>query len=200
MNNNKSFLLKIRFIKESLGADLRIQLKEEWGSSHSNNRIAIREHLATKESQYFNRQQLAQLYDLNWIPECSGFVSISHCKLSGGYTFSNLAHGFDIEELTRISVPVLKRTSQETEIHSAPRPEFLWCAKEAGFKAHSTAKTYIVGTAPLLVTDFITHGWSSHFENQIFGFRLKSEKTLDFLHNQGYIFSEGPFVFGIYFK
>ena len=73
-------------------------------------------------------------------------------------------------------------------------------AKEAGVKALSGDSGHKRAVKPLVVTDLVTTAWDSHFENRVFSFRLKSEKTLDFSLNKGFIFSEGVQLFCIYFK
>jgi 4'-phosphopantetheinyl transferase EntD len=132
---------------------------------------------------------------LNWLPQASdGFVSISHCRVFGGFAFSKFKCGFDVEEIKRISNDILKRTSDPEELSSAPKTEFLWVAKESGFKALSSE------SAELVISDLLCADWESHFENKVFSFRLKSQKTLDFGLNKGFIFSEADCLFSIYFR
>src|SRR4051812_1493857 len=95
---------KILYIQTSVDPKLRLILNPEWGSSLSNYRQNIRDCISSKFSAHFSREQLSMLHDLNWRPQASdGFVSISHCKSLGGFTYSKRRHGFDVEELNRIS-------------------------------------------------------------------------------------------------
>lgn len=65
--------------------------------------------------------------------------SISHCPLASGYAIASSPHigavGFDLEELHRISRPIVERVSTPEELQAAPDFRALWVAKEAAFKA-----------------------------------------------------------------
>ena len=196
-----SLLEKISYIQSAIDSEFKMVLNPAWNSSAQDYRLSIRKSLAEKFTEKFNREQLALLHDLNWIPESDlGFFSISHSQSLGGFTFSEQKHGFDTEDLRRISKDVLHRTCYETEIQQCPRVEFLWVAKEAGIKALSGATGYARASQPLVVTNLWASDWKSHFENKVFSFRLNSSKTLDFGHNKGFIFLEGEKLFCTYFK
>ncbi|AGH94417.1 4'-phosphopantetheinyl transferase superfamily protein [Pseudobdellovibrio exovorus] len=196
-SNPASLQSKILFIQQSIDPKMRLVLNPEWSSANPNYRSEIRGFLASKFSVHFSREQLALLADLNWIPQASrGFFSISHCRRVGGFSYSEKPHGFDVEEVRRISVDVLKRVCTSEEFAEATdHPEHLWVAKEAGLKSFLDATAI-----PLLVSDLTCTQWSSHYENQIFGFRLKSAKTLDFCLNQGFIFSHEEALYSLYFR
>lgn len=186
---------KILYIQSSVDEKFRLILDKNWGSANENHRAAIRNCLAKEFSNHFSRAQLAQLNDLTWLPQASdGTISISHCEHLGGFAYSKFKTGFDVEVISRVSARILKRTALEAEIAACPVPEFLWVAKEAGFKALSDAG------AGLVISDLVCFDWHSHIENQVFSFRLKSEKTLDFGLNKGFIFSEGVCLFAIFLK
>lgn len=186
---------KILYIQSSADEKFRLILDKNWGSANQNHRARIRSCLAKDFSNHFSRAQLAQLNDLTWLPEASdGSVSISHCEQLGGFAFSQFKAGFDVEVINRVSARILKRTATEVEIADCPVPEFLWVAKEAGFKALSNSCT------DLVISDLVCYDWHSHIENQVFSFRLMSEKTLDFGLNKGFIFSEGVCLFAIFLK
>ena len=186
---------KVLFIQSSVDEKFRLILDTKWNSTETNHRSEIRNCMAKDFSAHFSRLQLAQLNDLTWRPEASdGSLSISHCQALGGFAYSKLRVGFDVEEISRISHKILKRTSGEAEIAECPVPEFLWVAKESGFKALSA------GTGDLVISDLVCTDWQSHIENQVFSFRLKSEKTLDFGLNKGFIFSEGVCLFAVFLK
>jgi hypothetical protein len=196
-----SLLEKIHFVAASVDEGLRIILNEEWSSEKPDNRLFIRRFLENNFSINFSREQLALLNDLNWLPEAEhGYFSISHSKFMGGVSYSQYKHGFDVEEIRRISIDVLKRTCTPQEFEQSLRPEFLWVAKEAGLKALSGDYGYLRSSMPLLVSDLTCVEWTSHFENRVFGFRLKSDRTLDLELNKGFIFYEAEQLFCIYFK
>lgn len=213
--STESLLEKIHYIQGQVDSEFRMILNKNWNSEQPEHRIQIRSAMETHFTSYFSREQLALLYDLNWRPRSEkGRFSISHCKSMGGFTFSRLDHGFDVEQLKRISVDILKRTCTEKELNGCPRAEFLWVAKEAGLKAHSFFRDNI-RTLPvmperhgvlgsempeLVVTDFTAVEWNSHFENKIFSFRLNCKKTLDYHTNKGFIFTEGNELFCCYFR
>ena len=199
--STESLLEKIAFIRAETDENFRMILNPQWASSFTDYRLRIRRALEEKMTEHFTREQLVLLNDLNWLPESfSGHFSISHCKAMGGFTFSNYRHGFDVEELSRISVNTILRTSSDYERSTCPRNEFLWVAKEAGVKALSGAHGYERPEHDLVVTHLRTYEWNSHFENQVFSFRMKSEKALDFSLNKGFIFLEGDKLFCTYFK
>ena len=186
---------KVLYIQSSLDEKFRLILDKNWGSKNANHRNDIRNCLAGNFADHFSRAQLARLNDLTWVPEASdGHVSISHCEQLGGFAYSAFKIGFDVEVITRISSRVLKRTAQEAEFAACPVPEFLWVAKEAGFKALSSYGPN------LFIFDLECFDWQSHIENQVFSFRLKSQKTLDFGLNKGFIFSEGVCLFAVFLK
>ena len=194
-------LSKVSYIQNSIDENFKLILNPEWNAKTQNHRVQIREFIDKNFTSRFSREQLALLYDLNWIPQAKqGFFSISHCNSLGGFSFSNFCHGFDVEEISRISVDILKRTCREAEMKECPRPEFLWVAKEAGIKALSPNKGYHRSDKALVVTDLTACDWNSHFENKVFSFRLKSSKALDFKLNKGFIFFEGDKFFCIYFS
>ncbi len=191
---------KILFIQNSVDQKFRLVLDTEWSAKNPNYRQNIRHCLATKLSSHFSRVQLAQLYDLNRRPEASDrFISISHCKLLGGFALSQFRVGFDVEETQRISQAILKRVCDESELQDCPQLEFLWVAKEAGFKALSQEQPTLM-ISNLVISDFVCFDWASHYENQVFSFRLKAEKTLEFGLNKGFIFSNDSCLFALFFK
>lgn len=212
MSGPASLEEKILFVQASADPRLRLILHREWGSAQGDYRPKIRQLLATKFAAHFSRTQLARLNDLNWIPEASdGFVSISHCRALGGFSFSAFPHGFDVEEAHRISRDVLRRTCSAEELaECGENPEFLWVAKESGLKAHtppappspgvSVTGAVLSGESPLLITDLVCTDWQSHFENQVFSFRLKPARTLEFTRNCGFIFQHDGCLFSLYFR
>ncbi len=187
---------KLLFIKNQIqGFDLQFQLSKNFSSSDPEHRLNIRSFLREKYSSHFNRNQLALLSDLTLLPEASeGVFSVSHCKSIGGFSYSNFMHGFDVEQIVRISNPVILRTSSDYERSLPPDIKFLWVAKEAAFKAYGRTHK------DLIMTDIICESWRSHSDTGIHSFRITSEKTLESKMNQGFLFSEEDVLMAIYFK
>lgn len=190
----KSIAPFVAFIRDQMGDEnFDIKLNPEWNSQQKNYRENIRQHLATIDSSYFTRQQLAQLYDLQKRPEAAeGYISISHCQSIGGYSFSTFKHGFDTEELKRISDPILLRTSTDDERAKAPHIKFLWVAKEATYKALSESGN--------LITDLVCKNWVNTADLDIWSFQIQANKAIQSEHNIGYVFSSTDLLFSIYFK
>lgn len=186
---------KLKMMRELVDPTLQVVVSDQWNSTEREYRTLIRHHLGDHFAPHFTKQQWAQLYDLNSLPvSLKGNFSISHNQAIGGFSYSDMKHGFDVEVKKRISTAILKRTSNEIEYLNAPVPEFLWVAKESAFKALS------VQNSTLLLPDLVCLDWQSHYENQIYSFRIKSQKTLEFHHNRGFIFSENDILFSIYYQ
>ena len=69
------------------------------------------------------------------IPSVS--ISISHCKVLGGFVFStdsNVSIGLDLEEAKRVKPSVITHICQKKEVQQAPMNALLWVAKESSFK------------------------------------------------------------------
>ncbi|MFZ3229871.1 MAG: hypothetical protein WA160_06680 [Pseudobdellovibrio sp.] len=195
-NFEKAFEKKITFIKKQIqNLELNFILSTDFGSSLANYRQNIRKNMEDNYSYCFNRQQLANLADLNLLPQASeGFFSISHTQNLGGFSFSNFKHGFDLENSDRISKNIILRTSSEAEVLAAPDAKFLWVAKEAALKGMANLRDEYI------LTDFICEGWQSHSGNDVFSYRINSKKTLDFSHNKGFVFSEKDILYSIFYK
>lgn len=98
--------------------------------------------------------------------------SISHCWLAGGFVaVANGSHhfpkvGFDIEEVRRVTRPVVKRISNESDDPDHRLPfELIWSAKEAAFKAlKGPLQPLIIPTVALKSWKMITElDWSFRF-------------------------------------
>ena len=171
-----------------------ITLNPGWGSETENYRLKIREHLATVDSSLFTREQAIQLYDLNHRPQAKeGFVSISHCKSAGGFSYSKLRHGFDVEEIRRISDPVILRTSSDAERAKTPHLKFLWVAKEAAYKALSQSQD-------LLITDMVCTDWKQLSDFAVWTYKIRSPKVIQTQLNLGFVFSTPTLFLAIYFR
>ena len=187
---------KLNFIRNEVGdRDFNFDLSKKFSSTKDHYRENIRTQLITEYSSFFNRTQSANLSDLTIIPEASvGYFSISHCQTVGGFSYSQLIHGFDAEVISRISNPIINRTSSESERNEAPDIKFLWVAKEAAFKAYGRTHSQLV------MTDLLCEKWQSHSETGLYSYRIKSEKTLDGKTNRGFLFSEEDVLLAVYFR
>jgi 4'-phosphopantetheinyl transferase EntD len=81
-------------------------------------------------------------------------VSISHCAGFGGWiALPRPAQvGWDVELKSRISFPIIERVCSSQEIAQSPHAHFLWCAKEAFFKA-------LEDFQPLAITQLTISNW-----------------------------------------
>lgn len=188
------------FIEKTIkDPDLKFVISKNYSAKQPQYREAIRSLLAEEFTAHFSREQLANLSDLNVIPTASeGYFSITHNQQLGGFSYSKLPHGFDAENMARISKPVIDRTSSEPERAGAPNVKFLWVAKEAAFKALNVRSENSANS--LVVTDLICKEWKSYPETAVCSFRITSEKTLEQSLNLGFVFLEEDVLFAIYFK
>ena len=104
---------------------------------------------------------------------------------------ASLKHGFDLELKSRISTAIVQRVSTENEVSIAPDLKFIWCAKEAAFKALSAFVT--------TVSDFEVVNWQSQNETGLWTYRITSKKTLVQTHNIGFVFQDSTQIYSIYF-
>lgn len=161
--------------------DLRSQGTALWGAkeaSYRNNiRASIQEILQPEE----------QVDDLSKLPKSKKWsISISHAANFGGWVALPLPAriGFDVEEGRRISPAVIERMSTPQEITDCPSPAFLWCAKEAYFKA-------LAQDQPQAITQLNILDWNK-LESDFYSFKAMPHKP-----GQGWILSAEPFLFGV---
>jgi 4'-phosphopantetheinyl transferase EntD len=110
---------------------------EGWGADVPGHREKIRADLKTAllkagESEHDG------LTDLKRPPRPAKFsVSVSHTKGFGAWIACARPKrvGLDVENRDRIKREIVERVSAPFELKAAPRFEYLWCAKEACFKA-----------------------------------------------------------------
>lgn len=171
----------------------KITLNSAWSSSQAESRIKIRHHMADVDTSYFNRLQWAQLYDLNQRPTSDqGFLSISHCHLLGGYSFSSFQHGFDIEEISRISDPIIIRTTSEKERSTTPYLKLLWVAKESAYKGMGENQ-------PNVITELTCSNWESTGDKDIYSFQISSTKPANHKRNLGFVMNASSVLLSVYF-
>lgn len=131
--------------------ELQGAFSADWSAKSPDYRLRIRQslqrHLAPSD---------LGILDLDRRPQLSEWsISISHCPTVGGWAALPRPSrvGVDMEEISRIKLPIIERISLTTEISAAPHPEFLWCAKEAFFKALDSEQ-------PSVMTELQIGGWS----------------------------------------
>jgi phosphopantetheinyl transferase (holo-ACP synthase) len=139
-------------------------------------RVAVRSHLTEQlrvhspSSRASELQKIAIPGNLTLIEGWS--YSISHTSEVGAYLLSDMSFslGLDIEDTSRISVPVAKRVSGALEFVKAPTPAVLWVAKEASLKAARST----------LITDVSIRDWKSQTSGvyEFVGQDLVTEKML----------------------
>ncbi len=79
-----------------------------------------------------------QVLDLNLRPSTMGWsISVSHCRGAGGWVAVPEPRrvGFDLELRDRIREEAVARVVAPDELKMAPHYSYLWCAKEAFYKA-----------------------------------------------------------------
>jgi 4'-phosphopantetheinyl transferase EntD len=110
---------------------------EGWGSDAQGHREKIRMDLKAALLEA-GESEHPGLTDLRQPPRPAKFsVSISHTQGFGAWIACARPQriGLDIESRARIKREIVARVSTPSELAAAPRFEYLWCAKEAYFKA-----------------------------------------------------------------
>ncbi len=128
---------RLLFELQKLSPSVRGQCAVEWGSSFEGFRTHIRQSLARNLSP-LEPADLATFANLDHVPHPSGWsVSISHTRDLGGWMAveREVQIGWDVEIKDRIKLSVIERVCNAEEVRAAPEPAYLWCAKEAFFKA-----------------------------------------------------------------
>ena len=171
---------------------LELNLCTEFGAKQSNYRQLIRDDILRKYLSEFTPKEIQTIQDLDSFPKTEKiFLSISHNQELGGYSVTTVKHGFDIELKSRISTSIVQRVSTENEFSNSPDLKFIWCAKEAAFKALSPAVS--------VVSDFEVVDWQSQNETGLWSYRITSKKTLEQTHNIGFVFQDSTQIYSIYF-
>jgi hypothetical protein len=172
---------------------LDLHLSEQFCSEMIGYRKQIRDHIVDTYKSQLADNEISEIKNLNLIPKSEKiFFSISHHYKTGGYTACSVAHGFDIELKSRISNQIIHRVSTPDEISESPNIQFLWCAKEAAFKAMSSAH--------LTISDVCCTGWTSQIKTDLWMFALKSSEDFDLNRNKGFVFQDQNQIISIFFK
>ncbi|MCC6137682.1 MAG: 4'-phosphopantetheinyl transferase superfamily protein [Bdellovibrionaceae bacterium] len=82
-------------------------------------------------------------------------LSLSHTMDACAFAYIDTTHrvGIDIEQLVRLTTPVIERVSTLKEREHAPDIRYLWPAKEATFKA--------ISPRCQVISDIETHSWTT---------------------------------------
>lgn len=163
--------------------ELRFQGTSLWGSAEANYRVNIR----TSLKEVLQPGESAD--DLTKPPKSGVWsISISHAKHFGGWVAIPLPArvGFDVEEDRRITPAIIERMSTEQERKDCPNPAFLWCAKEAYFKA-------LAQDQPQAITQLNISDWEL-VEPDFYSFKSSPHKA-----GHGWVLKSEPFLYGICF-
>ena len=181
-------------IKKCVGCEvLALHTDSQFSSEQNNHRALIRKNIINNYNSYLSVQEKKNIQNLDLLPRSENlFFSVSHNQNSGGFTASSFKHGFDIELGKRISEKIVTRVSTATEVNSSPDYKFLWCAKEAAYKA--------LENSHLIISDFEISDWVSQNKTGLWCYRVRSEKTLDLKRNIGFLFALNEQILSIYFK
>ncbi len=144
-------------------------------------RRSIREHLDLLAKEHDHVDDLARPPSLN-----SWSVSISHCTGAGGWVAVPAPSriGLDLEMRDRIQQKLIDRIAQPRELEGIPDASFLWCAKEAYFKA-------LTKNQPVAITQLYIDSW-----------RPAGDRAFTFIgsgenRGNGLILSSGPHLVSI---
>ncbi len=187
-------LSHIEKIQKITGVDfLNLYLKSEFGSEYEKHRTLIRSEIIKNHSEILTESEIQNIQNLELLPTAEKlFFSISHNQTLGGYSASNEKHGFDIELKSRISDAIILRVSTRTEVFESPDLKFLWCAKEAAYKA--------LNNNTVIISDLNICDWTSQNKTGLWSYRVSSAKTLELKRNTGFIFCDQLQIFSIFFQ
>lgn len=141
------------------------EANSSWGSGAPGHRDKIRLDAQT-ELIRAGETEVSDLTDLAKIPRPHSWsLSITHAQNLGAWIAVKrpMRIGLDIEVAARIRPAILERVCSSHEIAAAPRPEFLWSAKEAYFKA-------LENEQPAAITELEISGWAAQ-ESGVFAFK-----------------------------
>jgi 4'-phosphopantetheinyl transferase len=184
----------IEQIQKTTGVDfLNLYLQSGFGSENKDHRTLIRSAIVQNHSDVLSKFEIQNIQNLDLLPTSEKiFFSISHNQSLGGYSAADIQHGFDIELKSRIKEAIILRVSTQTEIIESPDLKFLWCAKEAAFKA--------LGNSDLIISDLNICDWKSQNKTGLWSYSVSSAKTLDLKRNIGFVFTDSIQIFSIFFQ
>ncbi len=157
---------RIRQLLRQFDSHTLSQFSVEFASSQPQYRKRLRHDIEDTLS-VVNEPEKGQLLNLDERPDLEEWsISISHCKKLGGWCATPKPGrvGLDIEEKSRIELRLIERVTTSQEIKAAPHFSYLWCAKEAYFKA-------LAGDQPVTISELTIQKWREsegpiwHFES-----------------------------------
>lgn len=131
-------LIKNNSIKSSLPSSLCLYFLPELTSYTSNHRFLLREKIIPQLLRLEQTVDKKQILDLTQRPTTAQKnISLSHSQTGSGFAIidKNFLIGFDVESKSRLNTNLIKRISSSLEITKCPDERFLFCAKEATWKA-----------------------------------------------------------------
>lgn len=136
------------------------ECRPEWGARYPGSRVSIR--LAMRGAlPALDPADLVDLADMSEPPRPSRWsVSVSHTHDLGGWLAvpRPAQIGWDVELEARIKLSTIERVCSKDELELAPEAAFLWCAKEAFFKALEDEQPAAI--PQLTIGDWTAHGVS----------------------------------------
>lgn len=170
------------------------------------NRRLIRQALSIRTG--LDTTDLVDLTGRTPIPRKDGLqfsISISHCRLGGGYALlSKTANGdplddigFDMEDRGRITSRLIARVTSPEERTASPVEALLWGAKEATFKAMRHAEQ-----RPNVLSQILLSDWHqpppSDGEGKIFTFHARIQKPMRPIRGQGLVLERSNLLFSFF--
>jgi hypothetical protein len=121
--------------------ELSLYVSASITSETPDHRLYLRQALSQILRDDFGLSAEAPLLDLSQRPRVPGYsLSLSHCP--GGSALlvgsDKFFVGVDVEVTQRISTAVVGRIAQGREADEAPHPSFVFCSKEAAYKAFNS--------------------------------------------------------------
>lgn len=180
---------------------IELFLSEQWGSQNPPYRLEIRQQIQNWISQKNNSLDsttsnlINNLLDLNHPPKLFpiGSVSISHTQNLGGFIATLKDHdecpslGFDIEHYNRVNEATVKRVCSNQEVNEAPNVKYLWCAKEALFKASQNENP--TNNKIKVISEIEISNWQKISQSWYQADFRGTEKKVWTTHNQIYLMS-----------
>ena len=168
---------------KTLTPGLFAECSVEWGSHMPDSRVAIRQSIAHR-LRVKDAADKSQLDNLSEPPRLRDWsISISHTHNLGGWMAVKrpVQIGWDVELKSRIKNSIIERVCSARELEEALKPELLWGAKEAYFKA-------LEDEQPLAITQLSITGWRS------IGANLTAWTGLGPRNGEGYIIDFGEWL------
>lgn len=146
--------------------------RPDWGTDRNAIRRSLAEEFKTSVPNSNWEKTILDLAELPTHPNLS--ISISHTAVEGAWVSAeNFYVGLDIERSDRLTPRLIARVATEAERARTPDDRYLWCAKEAAFKALSArAKSHAplpqAPPAPKTIGEIEILNWSPRGEAQMF--------------------------------